>query len=59
MELFVSPGVADYLQNEKRAVIAQAEHTSDKRVIIHSSSDYAGEKYEMVCYNDRGSVIKL
>ncbi len=37
MELFVSPDVGDYLQNEKRAAIAHIEQTSDKRVIIHSS----------------------
>jgi len=59
IELFVSPEVADYLQNEKRAAIAQIEHLSDKRVVIHSKPEYAGEKHELVCYNDRGSVVKL
>jgi ribonuclease E len=59
VELFVSHEVADYLQNEKRAAIGHIEQLNDKRVIIHSSADYAGEKYEMACYNDRGSVVKL
>jgi ribonuclease E len=59
MDLFVSPEVADYLQNEKRAAIAQIEELNNKRVTIHSSMDYAGERYEMVCYNDRGSIVKL
>jgi ribonuclease E len=59
VELFVSPDVGDYLQNEKRAAIAHIEQTSDKRVIIHSSAEYAGERSEIVCQNDRGSVVKL
>jgi ribonuclease E len=59
VELFTSPEVGDYLQNEKRASLAQIEQANDKRVTIHSSADYSGERYEMVCYNDRGSVVKL
>jgi len=59
IELFVSPEVADYLQNDKRAAIAQIEQLSDKRVIIHSAPSYTGEKYNLVCYNERGSVVKL
>jgi ribonuclease E len=59
IELFVSPEVADYLQNTKRAAIAQVEQLNDKRVVIHSVSNYVGEKHDLVCYNQRGSVIKL
>jgi ribonuclease E len=59
VELFVSPEVADYLQNIKRAVLTQIEQLSDKRVIIHPASDYAGEKHDLVCYNERGGVVKL
>ena len=59
IELFVSPEVADYLQNDKRATIVQIEQLSDKRVIIHSEPNYTGEKHNLVCYNERGSVVKL
>jgi len=59
IELFVSLEVGEYLQNEKRAAIANIEQLSDKRVIIHSASDYTGEKHKLVCYNERGSVVKL
>ncbi len=59
VELFVSPEVADYLQNLKRASIAQIEQNNGKRVIIHSVSDYSGEKHDLVCYNARGSIVKL
>jgi ribonuclease E len=59
VELFVSHEVADYLQNEKRTAIAHIEQASNKRVVIHSSPEYAGERSEIVCYNDRGSTVKL
>jgi len=59
IELFVSPEVADYLQNAKRAAIAQIEQFGDKRVIINSTPDYTGEKHNLLCYNERGSVVKL
>jgi ribonuclease E len=59
IELFASPEVADYLQNEKRVAIAQIEQLSDKRVTIHSAPDYTGEKHELVCTNERGTVVKL
>jgi ribonuclease E len=59
IELFVSPEVGGYLQNEKRTAITQIEQLSDKRVIIHAEPDYSGEKHNLVCYNERGSVVKL
>ena len=59
VELFVSPEVADYLQNKKRAVIMHIEQLSGKCVIIHSEPDYVGEKHKLICYNERGSVVKL
>jgi ribonuclease E len=59
IELSVSPEVASYLQNEKRAAIAQIEQFSDKRVIIHSEPNLVGEKHQLTCYNERGSVVKV
>ena len=59
IELSVSPEVADYLQNEKRTAITQIEQLNDKRVLIHSSPQYAGEKHDLVCYNERGSIVRL
>ncbi len=59
IELFVSPEVADYLQNQKRAAINHLEQTSGKRITIHSSPQHFGEKHEIVCYNERNSVVNL
>jgi len=59
IEVSVSPEVADYLQNQKRAAIVEIEQFSEKRVVIHSVADYSGETHDLVCYNERGSVVKL
>lgn len=59
IELSVSTAVADYLQNEKRAAIAQIEQLAEKRVVIHSSPDCAGEDRQLLCFNERGSEVKL
>jgi ribonuclease E len=59
VEMFVSPEVGDYLQNEKRAAITQIEQVSEKRFVIHANPNYAGEKHDVVCYNERGSVVNL
>jgi ribonuclease E len=59
IELFVSPEVGHYLQNEKRGVVAHIEQAGENRVVIHSVPDYIGEKHNLVCYNDRGSVVTV
>jgi ribonuclease E len=59
IELSVSPEVADYLQNEKRSMIMQIEQLNNQRVIIHAVADYTSEKHNLICYNERGSIIKL
>lgn len=58
IELFVSSQIADYLHNQRRDVIIQIEHATDKTIEIHASPDYTGEKHKLTCYNERGSVVK-
>ncbi|MBN1796589.1 MAG: Rne/Rng family ribonuclease [Sedimentisphaerales bacterium] len=59
IELFVSPEVADYLQNEKRASLAQIEQIREEKVIIHSEPNYVSDKHKFVCKNERGTEVKL
>jgi len=59
IELSVSPEVGDYLQNEKRAALAQIEQDTEKRIVIHASPDYSGEQRQLICYNERSSEVKL
>ena len=51
--------VAGFLQNEKRATIAELEADSQKQITINADANRVGETYEMVCYNERGSVVKF
>jgi len=59
MELFVSPEVADFLQNIKRASITQIEQISGKRIVIHSAPDHSGERHEIIGYNEVGNIVKI
>jgi ribonuclease E len=59
IELSVSPEVAGFLQNEKRATIAELEADSQKQITINADANRVGETYEMICYNERGSVVKF
>lgn len=59
IELTVSPEVTHYLANDKRAVVTQIEQNSEKKIVINASQEYAGGKHELICYNERGSVVKL
>ena len=59
VELSVSPEVADFLQNDKRTSVSQLEQVNGKKIKIHSCANYTGEKHELVCYNDRGTEVKV
>ena len=59
IELNVSPDIARFLQNEKRQLIARMEQANDKRVAIIADTGCVGEKYEVTCYDARGSVVKF
>ena len=59
IELSVSPEVAGFLQNEKRSTIASLEAESEKRITINADANRTGETCEIVCYNERGSVVKF
>jgi ribonuclease E len=59
IELFVSPDAADYLQNFKRAAIARLEGDSARQIIISADSGRVGKDCNIVCYDERESVVKL
>lgn len=59
IELTVSPEVASFLQNRKRALIARLENEAEKTITIHSDQNRVGESHEIVCYDERGSIVKF
>jgi ribonuclease E len=59
IELSVSPEVAGFLQNRKRTLIARLESEAEKTIIISADANRIGENYEVVCTNERGSIVKF
>lgn len=55
----VSAAVANYLNNEKRTILAQTEQNNDKKIIIKAQPGYTNGQTDLVCYNNRGSVVKI
>lgn len=59
VELFVSPEVAGFLQNQKRATIARIETESEKQIVINADQNCVGENYNIVGYDERQSMVKF
>lgn len=59
IELVVAPNVESYLQNDKRATVAQIEQKSDKRITIKPGEVHQGQEVNLICYDDRGMVVKI
>jgi Ribonuclease G/E len=49
--------VADYLLNNKRMDLAQAESEHEKTIIVKGDNLLSGENYTITSYDERGRVI--
>ena len=58
IELFVSPEIADYLQNKKRANLVQIEQENEKVIIIHADTNQTSDKHKLICHSERESTAK-
>jgi ribonuclease E len=59
IEISVSPAAAGFLLNAKRMSIANIEQLSGKTIVVNADPACTGERYKLVCYNERGSVVKF
>ena len=59
VELTVSAKVANFLQNEKRSVIARLELDNEKRIVIVSDASCPIEQNNIICFDDRESIVKF
>lgn len=59
IEVAACPDFAAYLQNERRSVIGGIEEADDTKISIVFNSDYAGEQYDIVCYDSHGKIVKV
>ena len=58
LQVSVSPGVADYLQNEKRAPLVELEETSQTRIEILSVPALSMETVQFQAYDREGRRLK-
>lgn len=59
IELVVGPELADFLLNERRSVLVQIETTCEKDIRVHSESGLQSGNAKIVCYDERGSVVRF
>lgn len=59
IEATVAAPVAEYLVNQRRAILAELEKDFNRQIIIKSDPLVSSQSVQMVCYDSRGSVVKL
>jgi ribonuclease E len=57
VEISVSTDVASFLQNQKRASLANLEDSSQKSIVIHSNPDFSNDESDVILRDIRGSAI--
>lgn len=55
----VSPIFANFLLNEKRAILTELETKTEKSIVIIADAAVIGEEYTIVCFDERESVVKF
>jgi ribonuclease E len=59
IELRVPPEVADFLQNQKRALLVRMETEYEKGIAVHADWKLDGQSPKMICYDARGNEVKV
>lgn len=59
IEVMVPADVAHFLQNRRRVVLAQIEDTSNKTIVIHPDFPGSIREQKIICYDERGAVVKF
>jgi ribonuclease E len=59
IEVMVGPELADFLLNERRSVLVQIETACEKDIRVHSAQDLQNGIAKIVCYDERGSVVRF
>ncbi|MBN2512855.1 MAG: Rne/Rng family ribonuclease [Sedimentisphaerales bacterium] len=59
VEATVAAPVAEYLLNQRRSNLAELEQESGVQIVIKSDFTAGSQSLQMVCYDERGSVVKL
>jgi len=59
VEVTVAAPVAEYLLNQRRSSLTELEQGSGVQIVIKSDFLADLQSLQMVCYDERGSVVKV
>lgn len=59
VEATISAPVAEFMLNRRRAMLVALEQESGKQVFIHADSTALPNSCQIVCFDERGSVVKI
>ncbi|MFA5293641.1 MAG: Rne/Rng family ribonuclease [Phycisphaerae bacterium] len=59
IELTVPPAVADFLLNQRRAIIARIEANEQKQIRIRPDETCWAEQYNVICFDEREGIVKI
>ena len=59
VELRVAPSVAEFLLNENRPILSRMESEADKMIVVRSDPNQPLEGHDLVCFDERGSEIRI
>lgn len=59
IELRIPPEVADFLQNQKRTTLIRLETEYQKEIAIHADWKIDGQTRKILCYDSRGTEVKV
>ena len=59
IELRVAPDVANFLLNQRRAALVQIEKEYDKEIRVYADILDSSSQPKIVCYDERGSVMRF
>lgn len=59
IEVTVAAPVAEYLLNQRRAMLTELEKEVGRQIVIKSDFTISSQSFQMTCYDSRGSVVKI
>ncbi|HBG28064.1 MAG: hypothetical protein A2Y10_17035 [Planctomycetes bacterium GWF2_41_51] len=57
--LSAAPAIADFMLNQRRAIIAKIELTEQKQIFIKPDESCPAEQFNIICYDEREGIVKI
>jgi len=59
IELTVDSAVASFLLNQRRSVLIQIEADHEKKIRVYADRSGSSAQPKIVCYDERGSIVRF